>query len=52
MGRSYRRRPKRLGRKRLAIRKALGLSQTEDGKGVELGALPIRGEMHMEMGQS
>jgi transcriptional regulator with XRE-family HTH domain len=36
MGRKHRRRPKRLPRKLLAIRKALGMSQTELAKALEL----------------
>jgi transcriptional regulator with XRE-family HTH domain len=36
MGRSRRRKPKRLARKLLAIREALGMSQTEMAKALEL----------------
>jgi transcriptional regulator with XRE-family HTH domain len=36
MGRKHRRRPKRLPRKLLAIRKALGMSQTELAKALEM----------------
>jgi transcriptional regulator with XRE-family HTH domain len=36
MGRKHRRRPKRLARKLLAIRKSLELSQTEMAKALEL----------------
>lgn len=36
MGRSIRRKPKRLARKLLAIRKHLGLSQTEMARALEL----------------
>jgi len=38
MGRSIRRKPKRLPRKLLAIRKALGFSQTEMAKALRLEA--------------
>ena len=36
MGRKHRRRPKRLARKLLAIRKSLGMSQTEMAKALKL----------------
>jgi transcriptional regulator with XRE-family HTH domain len=38
MGRSRRRKPKRLARKLLAIRRALGMSQTEIAKALKLEA--------------